>query len=104
MTIVTIVLISIVLGAGTLIVTNIMKGLEGNKSTKCAEKGGAWNGTACTLPDGKTMLIDAGTSEMGDRVVEYIKDEELKIVKRMYIADEKGEVIEERSYEGQQHP
>lgn len=28
----------------------------------------------CELPDGRTMLIDAGTSEMGDRVASYIKD------------------------------
>lgn len=28
----------------------------------------------CELPDGKTMLIDAGTTEMGERVVDYIKD------------------------------
>lgn len=41
-----------------------------------------------------TILISTNSN-----VVEYIKDEELKIVKRMYIADEKGEVIEERSYE-----
>ena len=48
MTIVTIVLIAIVLGAGTLIVTNIVNnGLKNNNSTKCAEKGGAWTGTKC---------------------------------------------------------
>ena len=43
MTVVTIVLIAIVLGAGTLIVTNIVNGMKSNNSTKCAEKGGAWN-------------------------------------------------------------
>ena len=47
MTIVTIVLISIVLGAGTLIVTNIVDRLKGNKATECAASGGAWNGTEC---------------------------------------------------------
>ena len=50
MTIVTIVLIAIVLGAGTLIVTRIVKGMEDNKSTKCAQSGYAWNGTTCVAP------------------------------------------------------
>lgn len=47
MTIVTIVLIAIVLGAGTLIVTSIVNGMKTNKSTQCAEKGGSWNGSKC---------------------------------------------------------
>ena len=47
MTVVTIVLIAVVLGAGTLIVTNIMKGMGDNKQTQCAATGGAWNGTEC---------------------------------------------------------
>ena len=41
-----------------------------------------------------TILISTNSN-----VVEYIKDEELKIVKRMYISDEDGHIIEERSYE-----
>lgn len=55
MTVVTIVLIAIVLGAGTLIVTNMMKNMGENKQTKCAEQGGAWNGSACVDSDGKTI-------------------------------------------------
>ena len=47
MTVVTIVLIAIVLAAGTLIVTNMMNGMGENNQTKCAEAGGAWNGTSC---------------------------------------------------------
>lgn len=43
MTVVTIVLIAIVLGAGTLIVTNMMKNASGNASTKCAEQGWSYN-------------------------------------------------------------
>ena len=50
MTIVTIVLIAIVLAAGTLIVTNIMNGMGDNAQTQCAEQGGAWNGTECVMP------------------------------------------------------
>lgn len=51
MTIVTIVLIAIVLGAGTLIVTNIMNGMGDNDQTTCAQEGGAWNGTECVMPN-----------------------------------------------------
>ena len=57
MTIVTIVLIAIVLGAGTLIVTNIVNGMKNNNSTKCAEKGGAWNGTQCKDINGNTINL-----------------------------------------------
>lgn len=57
MTIVTIVLIAIVLGAGTLIVTNIVNGMKNNNSTKCSEKGGAWNGKACLDINGNTIKL-----------------------------------------------
>ncbi len=57
MTIVTIVLIAIVLAAGTLIVTNIMNSMKGNKQTECAEKGGAWNGSQCVGPDGSEIQM-----------------------------------------------
>lgn len=55
MTVVTIVLIAIVLGVGTVIVTNMMKNM-GNK-TGCAEAGGAWNPetSQCIGADGKVM-------------------------------------------------
>ena len=51
MTVVTIVLIAIVLGAGTLIVTNMMKGMSENKSTKCYEQGGTWDSGTKTCYD-----------------------------------------------------
>ena len=57
MTIVTIVLIAIVLAAGTLIVTNIVNGMKTNNSTKCAEKGGSWNGSACIGINGETINL-----------------------------------------------
>ena len=60
MTVVTIVLIAIVLGVGTLIVTNMMNNLSGktaNKQSKCAQLGGAWNGTKCICPDGVTTRV-----------------------------------------------
>ena len=57
MTIVTIVLIAIVLAAGTLIVTNIVNGMKSNNSTKCAEKGGSWNGTSCVDINGNTIRL-----------------------------------------------
>lgn len=55
MTIVTVVLIAIVLGAGTLIVTNIMNGVKNNSSTTCAEKGGAWDGSKCIDSNGNEI-------------------------------------------------
>ena len=55
MTIVTIVLIAIVLGAGTLIITNIVSGMKGNSSTACAEKGGSWNGSKCIDINGNEL-------------------------------------------------
>ena len=57
MTVVTIVLIAIVLAAGTLIVTNMMKGMGENNQTKCAEAGGAWNGTSCVDGNNKTITL-----------------------------------------------
>jgi hypothetical protein len=57
MTVITIVLIAIVLGAGTLIVTNMMNSMKGNKQTECAEKGGAWNGTECVGPNGEKITL-----------------------------------------------
>ena len=66
MTIVTIVLIAIVLGAGTLIVTNIVNGMKNNNSTKCAGYGGSWSGTQCINPNGgcysKTGTVQATCS------------------------------------------
>ncbi len=59
MTIVTIVLIAIVLGAGTLIVTNIVNGM-GDKAS-CAEAGGALGSDGCCyLSNGK---IDSANSD-----------------------------------------
>ena len=57
MTVVTIVLIAIVLGVGTLIVTNMMNGMKENNSTKCSEKGGAWDGTTCKDFNGNEISL-----------------------------------------------
>ena len=57
MTIVTIVLIAIVLGAGTLIVTNIVGGMKSNNSTKCAQQGGSWDGSSCIDLNGNTIQL-----------------------------------------------
>ena len=56
MTVVTIVLIAIVLGVGTLIVTNMMDSMKGK--TACAEAGGALkpDGT-CIGSDGQPISI-----------------------------------------------
>ena len=45
MTVVTIVLIAIVLGVGTVIVNNLMK--SSSQKAACAEAGGMWNNGVC---------------------------------------------------------
>ena len=60
MTIVTIVLIAIVLGAGTLIVTNIVNGMKTNNSTLCSSKGYSWNGKQCVDLNGSCYNISNG--------------------------------------------
>ena len=55
-TIVTIVLIAVVLGAGTLIVTKMVNSTKNNKSILCAESGGTWNGTDCIGPSGNKCV------------------------------------------------
>lgn len=45
MTVITIVLIAIVLGVGTLIVNRLMASTQ--KKSCCAEAGGVWKGSAC---------------------------------------------------------
>lgn len=57
MTVVTIVLIAIVLGVGTVIVTNMMNSMKENNATKCAEAGGSWNGSSCVDSAGKTITL-----------------------------------------------
>ena len=58
MTVITIVLIAIVLGVGTLIVNNLMNSNE--KSSACSAAGGIWNSgkcyaaSSCTTTGGKT--------------------------------------------------
>ena len=54
MTVITIVLIAIVLGVGTLIVTRLMNSTETGSNISstaehsCSEAGGFWNGTFCS--------------------------------------------------------
>ena len=58
MTVITIVLIAIVLGVGTLIVNNLMS--SNQKSSACSAAGGIWNSgkcyaaSSCTTSGGKT--------------------------------------------------
>ncbi len=47
MTVITIVLIAIVLGVGTIIVTNLMSSTA--KKSACSEIGGQLNGSTCTV-------------------------------------------------------
>ena len=54
MTVITIVLIAIVLGVGTLIVTNLMNS-TGN-STACTSCGGEWTGGQCVSPGTNTVI------------------------------------------------
>lgn len=61
MTVVTIVLIAIVLGVGTVIVTNIMNGMKNNNSTKCASIGASYNSSTgkCITSDGTSVDVPA---------------------------------------------
>ena len=54
MTVITIVLIAIVLGVGTVIVTNLMNSTS--SSTACTSCGGEWKGGECYYPDSNTKL------------------------------------------------
>ena len=65
-TVITIVLIAIVLAVGTLIVTNIMKGMTNNKQNMCSQLGGAWNNSVCKCPDNIEIDLDGVSS--GDSV------------------------------------
>lgn len=51
MTIITIVLIALVLGVGTIVITNLMT--SSNKKSACAELGGTVSGSVCTYKDSK---------------------------------------------------
>ena len=55
MTVITIVLIAIVLGVGTVIVTNLMN--RTSDSTSCNNCGGYWSGGTCYTNDTKTTTI-----------------------------------------------
>ena len=56
MTVITIVLIAIVLGVGTLIVTNLMN--SNQKSSCCAANGGTWAGGHCCAAGDTTCTED----------------------------------------------
>ena len=58
MTVITIVLIAIVLGVGTIIVTNLMNSTS--KRSACNEIGGTLSGGRCEV-DGKTATYDEKT-------------------------------------------
>ena len=55
MTVITIVLIAIVLGVGTVIVTNLMN--KTSESTNCSNCGGYWSGGKCLVSEGSTQTI-----------------------------------------------
>ncbi len=55
MTVITIVLIAIVLGVGTVIVNNMMNSSQ--NSSACSACGGIWEGGVCNSPDG-TGTVD----------------------------------------------
>ena len=57
MTVITIVLIAIVLGVGTIIVTNLMSSTA--KKSACSEVGGTLSGNTCTVtkPGGATTTL-----------------------------------------------
>ena len=63
MTVITIVLIGIVLGVGTILVNNLLKNTE--NSSNCTAKGGIWYGgscyppSSCTESGGKTTCTGA---------------------------------------------
>lgn len=68
MTVITIVLIAIVLGVGTIIVNNLMKNSE--KSSNCSANGNIWYNGACYPPnqcttgdDGKTSCTGSATTD-----------------------------------------
>ena len=62
MTVVTIVLIAIVLGAGTLIVTNLMNSMGSNRQTRCSQIGGTWRNSACFCPGASTSTDVSGAT------------------------------------------
>ena len=55
MTVITIVLIAIVLGVGTIIVTNLMKSTS--NQSKCVSCGFRWQGGACYEGDGPSSKL-----------------------------------------------
>lgn len=63
MTVITIVLIAIVLGVGTLIVNNLMSSNE--KSSCCAANGGTWAGGHCCKAGSTTCTKDEVPTECG---------------------------------------
>lgn len=65
MTVVTIVLIAIVLGAGTLIVTNMMKGMKDNPSSKCGSCGYTYDNVAKKCIDSDGTKIDVPAAPCG---------------------------------------
>lgn len=56
MTVITIVLIAIVLGVGTIIVTNLMSSTA--KKSACSEIGGELNGNTCTVTKAGGATVD----------------------------------------------
>ena len=62
MTVVTIVLIAIVLGVGTLIVTRLVGSMT--EKSCCTDAGGVWEGGQCTGPNFDTTTYNACIGEV----------------------------------------
>ena len=72
MTVITIVLIAIVLGVGTVLVTNLMNST--GKSSACQSAGGHWrNGQCCKEADGSKCTTFACTKATADDPTKGIK-------------------------------
>ena len=77
MTVITIVLIAIVLGVGTIIVNNLMT--SNKKSSACSAAGGTWKNGACfdtstCTSDGATIDCSSGTALTWDDDEEVYTD------------------------------
>ena len=77
MTVITIVLIAIVLGVGTVIVNNVLN--NSKKSSACSSAGGIWQGGTCYVASG--CSTDGNTTDCtGAATMEWNKDaEEFKV-------------------------
>ena len=79
MTVVTIVLIAVVLGAGTLIVTNIVNKMNKSKPGICITLGGVYDGANCICPTGSAREIIKGSELRDNTRIRNCNNIEIKI-------------------------